>query len=267
MTDAGAPAGGAAWEAVAMGLLTPRGEPDDEQGDITIAGLDRLAEEGDDEITYELDEWSEHDRTLLRDRLETLGAPHSWEDTTLVVPSTDEAWVERIMDQVEEELVAGEVEVDEEQVAYDLSEWDDDSCVRLLEILASESIPYGLDDDELLVHGIDEARVDEIVGAITTPGAALTLGGPASFEAMSELFVAADELSHDPDDKSATTALVAGARAAAVASAPYGMDPSWWDGVVARAGALADLVESHAPDHDQVIDLAAALRNELRPVI
>lgn len=250
-----------------MGLLTPRGEPDDEQGDITIAGLDHLDEEGDEEITYELDEWSDDDRTLLRERLEALGAPHSWEETTLVVASTDEAWIERIMDQVEEELVAADAGAEEEQVAYDLSEWDDDSCVGLLEALASESIPYGLDDDELLVFASDEARVDEIVEAITTPGATLTLGGPASFEAMSELFVAADELSHDPDDRSATAALVAGARAAAESSAPYGMDPAWWDGVVARAGALADLVESHAPDHDQVTDLAAALRNELRPVI
>ena len=40
-----------------------------------------------------------------------------------------------------------------------------------------------------------------------------------------------------------------------------------WDGVVARAGALADLIEAPDPDHEQVTDLAAALRDELRPVI
>jgi hypothetical protein len=252
-----------------MGLLTPQGEDDDEeQGDISIAGLD-LGGDGDDQITWELDEWSEADRTVLRDRLETLGVPHTWEGTTLVVASTDEAWVERIMDQVDEELSsAGAADEDEdEQVAYDLTDWDDDSCVSLLDALASEEIPYGLDGDELVVNAEDEARVDEIVAALTTPGATLTRGGPASFEAMSELFVAADELSHDPDDGGATASLVAGARAAAVSRAPYGMDAAWWDGVVARAGALADLVESPNPDHEQVIDLAAALRNELRPVI
>lgn len=249
-----------------MGLLTPQGEEDDEQGDISIAGLDHLDGDGDDEITYELDEWSEADRTVLRDRLATLGCPHSWEGTTLVVASTDEAWVERIMDQVDEDLSMVD-EADEEQVAYDLTDWDDESCVRLLDALATEEIPYGLDGDELLVGSDDEVRVDEIVAALTTPGAALTLGGPASFEAMSELFVAADELSHDPDDGSATTALVEGARAAAASSPPYGMDAGWWDGVVARAGALADLLESPNADHEQVTGLAAALRNELRPVI
>ena len=251
-----------------MGLLTPQGEEDDEQGDISIAGLDDLDGDGDDEITYELDEWSEGDRRMLRDRLDTLGAPHTWEGTTLVVASVDEAWVERIMDQLEEDLSAeAETDDEDEQVAYDLSEWDDDSCVQLLDALATEEIPYALDDDELIVTGTDEARVDEIVAALTTPGATLMLGGPASFEAMSELFVAADELSHDPDDGSATTSLVAGARAAAGSTVPYGLDAAWWDGVVARAGALADLIEAPNPDHEQVVDLAAALRNELRPFI
>ena len=94
-----------------------------------------------------------------------------------------------------------------------------------------------------------------------------TAGGPASFEAMSELFVSADELVHDPDDRGATASLVQGARAAAGASAPYGTDPGWWDGVVAQAGALADLIESPNPDGDHVIVLATLLRDGLRPFI
>ncbi|MEQ1787791.1 MAG: hypothetical protein ABL966_12115 [Acidimicrobiales bacterium] len=252
-----------------MGLLTPKGEDDEEQGDISIAGLEHLdgGGDGDDEITYELDEWTAPDLAVLRDRLTTLGAPHSWEGTTLVVAAADEAWVDRIMDQVDEDLSTAVDAGADEHVAYDLTEWDDESCVSLLDALATEEIPYGLDGDELLVASTDEARVDEIFVALTTPGAQLTLGGPASFEAMSALFIAADELSHDPDDSGATTSLVDGARAAAGASAPYGMETGWWDGVVARAGALADLLESPTPDLELVADLAAALRTELRPYI
>jgi len=251
-----------------MGLLTPRGEEDDEErGDVSIAGLDDLEGRDDDEITFELDEWSEADRRVLTDRLGALGAPHTWEGTTLVIAAVDEAWVERIMDQVDEYLSTAQDETDDEQVAYDLTEWDDDACLRLLDALAADTIPYGLDDDELMVASSDEKRVDEIVAALTTPGATLTVGGPASFEAMSELFIAADQLAHDPDDKDGTAALVRGARAAAGASAPYGMEAGWWDGVVARAGALADLVESPGPDGDQVADLATSLRDEIRPYI
>ena len=140
------------------------------------------------------------------------------------------------------------------------------AACSLLDALAAEEIPYALDDDELFVAADDEARVDEIVAAISTPGATLTLGGPASFEAMSELFVAADELSHDPDDGSATAALVAGARAAAASSAPYGMEPAWWDGVVARAGALADLRRVHRPrTRSRSPTWPPRSANELRP--
>ena len=253
-----------------MGLFTPRGDEDEEDGDIQLSGMEHLDGPpggGDDEITFELDEWNEPDRAVLAERLVTLGAPHHWEGTTLVIAQEDEAWVERIMDQVDEDLSTAPEEDDDEQVAYDLTDWDDESCIQLLDVLSAEESPYGLDGDELLVASSDEARVDEIVDVITTPGATLRLGGPASFEAMSELFVAADVLSKDPTDNGATSSLVAGARAAAQSTAPYGMEPAWWDGVVARAGALADLVAGLDPDHDQIADLASALRNELRPVI
>ena len=254
-----------------MGVWTPRGDEDDEDGgEIQLSGLEQLdgPEGGEDEITFELDEWSAADRQLLADRLTALGAPHEWEGTTLVIAEADEAWVERIMDQVDEELSTGTAdEADEEQVAYDLSEWDDESCLALLDALSADTIPYGLDGDELYVAAGDEKRVDEIVAALTTPGATLTVGGPASFEAMSELFIAADELSNDPDDKGATRAIVEGARAAAGASAPYGTEAGWWDGVVARAGALADLVETPNADPEHVVELATAIRTELRPYI
>lgn len=255
-----------------MGVWTPRGDEDDEPGEVQLSGMEHLEGPSDgegDEITFELDEWGAEDRAVLVERLVTLGVPHSWEDTTLVIAATDEAWVERIMDQVDEELsaVPEDHEEEAEQVVYDLSEWDDESCVALLDALSADTIPYGLDGDELFVGTVDEKRVDEILAALTTPGATLTVGGPASFEAMSELFVAADELSNDPDDKGATRAIVAGARAAAGASAPFGTDPGWWDGVVARAGALADLVETSNADPEHIVELATAVRSELRPYI
>ena len=253
-----------------MGVWTPRGDEDDEPGEVQLSGLEHLDgpdPSGDDEITFELDEWSPADRRVLADRLESLGVPHQWEATTLVIAEDDEAWVDRIMDQVDEELSTGPPEDEQEQVAYDLSEWDDDTCLALLDALSADTIPYGLDGNELLVDATDEARTDEIIAALTTPGAKLTVGGPASFEAMSELFVAADELSNDPDDKGATRSIVSGARAAAGASAPYGTDPGWWDGVVARAGALADLVETPNADPEHVVELATAIRTELRPYI
>ena len=207
---------------------------------------------------------------MLRDRLETLGAPHTWEGTTLVVASADEAWVERIMDQVDEELSAPpEDEVDDEQVAYDLTDWDDDSCVSLLDALATEAIPYALDGDELFVASERRGAGRRDRGAPSPPPAPPSpLGGPASFEAMSELFVAADELSHDPDDRRATASLVDGARAAAGSERAL---RHWtraggtaWSPAPARWPTSSSRTE---PDDEQVIGLATDLRDELRPFI
>ena len=121
-----------------MGVWTPKGDEDDEPGDVHLSGLENLdgPNGGEDEITFELDEWSAADRQVLAERLTTLGVPHSWEDTTLVIGEDDEAWVERIMDQVDEELsTAADEDDDEEQVAYDLSGWDDENCLVLLDAL------------------------------------------------------------------------------------------------------------------------------------
>ena len=252
-----------------MGLLSPRGQEDDEDDDgVTVGGLGELDDPEGDELVYELEEWSDDDRRVLRERLERLGVPHTWDGNTLVVAAADEAWVERIMDQVDEDLIAADEEPeDDTQVAYDLSAWDDESCMQLLDALSAEAIPYALDEDELFVAADDEDRVDEIVAAISTPGATLRAGGPVSFEAMSELFVAADQLAGDADSRDGKAALIDGARTASASSPPYGMEAGWWDGVVARAGALADLLETDEPDDELVTELAAALRDELRPFV
>ena len=252
-----------------MGLLTPRGEGgEEERGELSLSGLDDLDARGsdDDEVLFELDEWPDEDRAVLATRLRSVGVSHSWEGTTLVTGASDEAWVERIMDQVEDDLAATEAGTDDTQVAYDLSGWDDESCLALLDALSAETIPYALDAEELYVEAADEARVDVILAALTT-GDALVLGGPVSQEAMSELFVAADRLSHDAEHREGAASLVAGARTAASSAAPYGMEAGWWDGVVARAGALADLLQSADPDRDLVVELARGLREELRPVV
>ena len=70
-----------------MGVWTPRGNEDDEPGEVHLSGLEHLDGPGGGhgEITFELDEWPSSDRQVLADRLVTLGVPHSWEGTTLVV--------------------------------------------------------------------------------------------------------------------------------------------------------------------------------------
>lgn len=248
-----------------MGLISRRGEHDEDQVDqLSIAGLDSLDGKPDD-IVYELDDWSGRGRALLRERLDTLGVPHTWEgDTTLVVSAPDEAWVERIMDQVEEDM-SQELDPDVSHVAYDLTGWDDQNRGLLLDALEDEAVPYGVDGDELLVHEIDEQRVDEMVDALLRPDAAPAPSADAS-EIMGELFVAADRLVHDPGDHEGAQELAA-SNAHFGGPPPYGMDQRWWDDVGAQARALAALIDVGQRDDTAVVAAAEGLRDTLRPYV
>lgn len=252
-----------------MGLVSKRDEGDEERGDISIAGLDGL-DDGPEDTVYELDEWTDRARDVLRERMETLGVPHRWEDrTTLVIAATDEAWVERVMDQVEDDLSLA-LDPDLPQVAYDLTEWDTDNRERLFDQLEEEAVPYGIDGEELFVHEIDEQRVDELIETIVRPDAAAEDGEAhpgADEEVMGELFVAADRLVHDPSDHEGSSSLTAAISHAGAAPVPYGMDKVWWDGVVGRAGELATRLEGMDPDEDATIAAATELRDSLRPYV
>jgi hypothetical protein len=247
-----------------MGLLSERSEGDDEHGDISIAGLDHLDGGADDETVYELDDWSERDRTVLQERLETLGVPHSWEETSLVCAASDEAWVERIMDQVEDDLSLA-LDPNLEQVAYDLSGWTLLDRDQLFALLEQEAVPYGVEDDELFVHAIDEQRVDAVVESIVSPSAE---AGPAGNpELMGEIFVAADRLVHDPADTEGALSMADASRSGEGSNPPYGMDKVWWDSIIGRAGALVALLDVDPIDEDAVEAAATELRDGLRPYV
>jgi hypothetical protein len=252
-----------------MGLLGQRSDEDDERGDISIAGMEDLDSTTEDTV-YELDEWTERARTVLRERLETLGVPHRWEDgTTLLIATPDEAWVERVMDQVEDDLSLA-LDPDVAQVAYDLTDWDALGRERLFDALEDEAVPYGVDGEELFVHEIDEQRVDELIDSIVRPEGELPADGddgvPGS-ETMGQLFVAADRLVHDPLDHEGTLALIDALRQAGSAPPPYGMDKVWWDAVLARADALVALRDTPEPDEGALVEAATELRDGLRPYV
>lgn len=247
-----------------MGLLSKRSEDDGEKGDIVLAGLEDLDADRPDELVYELDEWSETDRGALRARLESLAVPHRWEGASLVVSADDEAWVERVMDQVEEDLETA-LDEDVEKVAYDLSTWDAASIELLVESLVDEAVPHGFEGAELFVHEIDEQRVDELVSAVVSPGS--EPGPGATADVMGALFIGADRLVHDPADRAAVSSLREAIEQAAAAPAPYGMDRLWWDGVQAQAVELVAIVEGYSPDDEAIAARASTLRDALRPYV
>ena len=248
-----------------MGLLSSRSEDDDEHAEITLSGLDHLDGSGD-EIVFPLDDWSQRGRDLARERFDTLGVPHRWEEQTIVVAASDEAWAERILDQIEDDL-ATSLDPDAPQVAYDLEGWAPLERDRLFAALDDEAVPFEVDDDELFVHEIDEVRVDELVAAIVSPEAEVELGTEARQDLMGELFVAADRLVHDPTESEGALQLVDARREAEGTTAPYGMDKVWWERVLEQVADLTALLDVEDLDGDAVVEQASTLRETLRPYV
>src|SRR5690606_31256914 len=160
----------------------------------------------------------------------------AWEGTELQVAEVDEAAVDNVLDLVEGGGPA--LDPDRDQVAYDLSDWDEDGIDTVAHELRAAGIPSGRDGDELFVHADDEEAVDERLDRVAHPHqlAAEPDDGAVGAELLGDIFVAADRLQHDPEDGPGVAALVElGARVEA-SEPPYGLDAAEWSRLRERVG-------------------------------
>src|SRR5215207_7340719 len=195
--------------------------------EVVIAASDD--EEGDDEIEVALDHWSDIAREAATERLREAGIPHWWVGESVHGAARDEDAIREVLDEVEG--APEPLDPDEDQVAYDMSEWDDDRLATLEARLGDAGIPFGWDDDELFVYTTDEAAVDELIEAVEHPHE-----------------LAADE-GDAPVDEDVP---------------PYGFAKADWRGLTERVDALADLLCEDEVDEDAVADSAKDLRSALR---
>jgi hypothetical protein len=222
------------------------------------------------EVVYDLDDWSEIERGAVTDRLREAGIPHGWQASALHVAEADEAAVENILDIVEGENAATlTLDAAQDQVAYDLSDWDDDRLAALVDELDAAGIAHGWDEDELFVYAADEQAADELLDRVAHPHELPPEADDemAGAELLGEVFVAADRLQHDPDDHEGTVSMLDLGQAVEGAEAPYGIGPKEWDHLRGRVGALCSQLRASRVDEDAVIDAARELRNALRSYV
>ena len=188
----------------------------------------------------------------------------------------DEEEADRLIDEADREAF---LDSGAEQVSYDLSDWDDDTsrASSRRHSRAPASSTRGTRHGELVVLDADENRVDAIVDAIEYPDQ-LEVDDEAEVEAeealaaaegldpqdvLSELFVAADRLMHDPLDHEGVLSLVDAARMAESLPLPYGFAPAVWNDLLIQVKRLQSSLEGEVDD-DSVIEQATALRASLR---
>ncbi len=178
-----------------------------------------------------------------------------------------------------------------DELEYELDEWPDDDRAELSRRLAEAGLPYRWEDDAVLVvRGLDETFVEELLDELEFPDALASeeqdAADETSFELMSELFVAADRLKGNPRDPDGILGLATVVEAADPDRPPYGVEPVLWQQAVVAANDLADRLagggdddgdgfvddvvdEEGEPVHtdDDLVARAGALRNLLRPFV
>ena len=264
--DTGDDAGDGSWP----GTTTAGSPYDAVLDDDEDADEDAGVEADDDEIVYELDDWSGESRLLADGLLENAGIARVWQGGTLVVRAEDEDAVDEIVDNVDA-MATPALDADAPKIAYEVADWTDAQRTGLAHRLGDAGIPYEWDEQgDLLVLEEDEARVEELFDAIESPDeldAGLEEeddGGLAAQEVLSDLFVSSDRLMHDARDSDGVLTFVDAAARARTMSLPFGFERGVWDEIVARAGALAGDFENDVEDDDLITERATELRNLLR---
>jgi hypothetical protein len=271
-------------------LSDPFRQSQDDEFGITISGLpgerdepdpsdepepaDAVASDADDEeVVFDLDDWSDMERQAVTDRLREAAIPHMWEGTSLHVAPVDEAPVENVLDMVEGESDDEEelppLDAERDQVAYDLSEWDDDQLDGLVEALRAAELAHTWDGDELYVYADDEAAVDDLLDRVSHPDelASEPDDGVGGAELLGAAFVAADRLQHDPADPEGVITMLEMSRTVDDAEPPYGLDRTEWERLVERVTAIGELLCEDKVDEDAVASQAHDLRTALRPFV
>jgi hypothetical protein len=245
--------------------------PLSERRPLTLA---ELGDEDDEQVAYEFDELEPMQRLAIDELFAGNGIAHAWDGTSLVVREEDEAEADQLIDEADRDAF---LESEAEQVSYDLSDWEDQRRGELAQALESASIEHAWDEHgELVVLDADEERVDAIIDALEYPDQlevddedeieaeeALAAEGVDPQDVLSELFVAADRLMHDPLDHEGVLSLVDAARMAESLPLPYGFAPAVWNDLLLQVKRLRTSLEGEVDD-ESVIEQATALRSSLR---
>lgn len=164
----------------------------------------------------------------------------------------------------------------EDEVEYDLVEWEMTERSAATAALVEAEIPYRWEAElVLVVPAVAEDEVDllldelgdieDLAEALDPDGSAVD-GGEEAQGAMAELFVAVDRLQHDPTDPDLAADVLYAAGTVSASLPPYGIERPVWRQIQGLASTVvADLEE--AADDETVAADARALREYLRDLV
>ena len=230
-----------------------------------------VGEAGEDQLEYDLHEYSSQSRSMMASLLLGAGLPHAWQGAVLVVREADEQQVDTFVEAVVR-AAAPALAADAPRVAYELTDFDDDYVGRLTTALDGAGIAYGFDEDgDLEVAAADEERVDGLFDKLAEGAGEGTdeatefgpgLDGVDAHDVLSRLFVASDRLQRNPRDRKGNRNLARGSAEIAQLALPFGFEPRTWRAVLNQVQALIDITDSDATP-DEIAAVATTTRDAL----
>jgi hypothetical protein len=226
----------------------PSGEHQPDQDDESrVPGGDDVSR-----VSYDCSPWAGETRRLLAGMLHNQEIAHVWEGTVLVVRRGDEAAVDELV----EEVVATAVEALDPElptVAYEISVLPAATQNEVVQALASEGIPHEWDTEgDIVIHERDAVRLEELLEDLTLevdPGGdegEIDLDGLELHDRLTDLFVAADRLVHDPGERRASHDLLDADEALDGVGVPFGFDRGDWQEVLDASAELVAAVREAA---------------------
>jgi hypothetical protein len=139
---------------------------------------------------------------------------------------------------------------DRHQVVYDLADWLPEERAQLDLLLERDAIAHAWEGTDIVVSDDDWDAVDALCAQVgrSDPGPLEPVDDPDAddedgYQALSELFGAANRLSGDPEDKAKRKALVDAASVVSGTPVPFGMsDDQWWR-IRTRVRSLTDSLD------------------------
>jgi hypothetical protein len=161
---------------------------------------------------------------------------------------------------------------DVDDLIYELEEWLPEERAELSLLLDRDRVDHEWEGSDLVVAEVSEAKVEALFDEFerTPPGglpeAPEGADDEEEYQALSDLFGAADRLAGDPEDKRKRTEVLDRAATVVHWSTPVGMtDGQWWQ-IRTRSQALCESIELDASPA-VVEDSATTLRNLLRQFV
>ena len=237
-------------------------------------GAEDVGDLDDDQLAYELHEWTGQGRSILDGMLTRSGVDHAWQGATLIVKESDEDAVDESIAQAEV-VAMPTLDLSQPTMVYELGGLDRKQHARLLRRLGDEGVSHAFDQNgDLFVYEKDEEKVDSLfegldVADVTERKFGAGLPGVNPVTVMSDLFVAASRLRKNPNDSKGVVSLVETTSLVNQMTLPYGLGADVWGSVVDQANDLSDALSGEndaAPDAD-VEEMATGLHDLMRQLV